>query len=257
MDKEYAILVEAVTEAGRAIAEMRKKGVDVSIKANSDVLTQADLTANNILRSTLTSTFPEYAWLSEENVDDKERLMAERVWVIDPIDGTKEYVAGISQYAVSAALVEGGKPVLACVYNPGTNELFSAVKGKGARLNNIEITCKQDCGDTLILLASNSEVDRGEWAQFSDQDVHSIGSIAYKLSLVAAGKADATFSLGPKSEWDIAAGVLIVQEAGGVVFDKARQEFSFNQENIRVNGIIASSAVASKQLLEILADQIA
>lgn len=252
MDKELEVLLLAVAEAGKAIADMRKKGVEISHKANHDILTEADLHADNILKSTLMANFPDYGWLSEESAGDVNRLTARRVWVIDPIDGTKEYAAGIPEYAVSAALVENGKPVLACVYNPETNEMFSAMKGKGARLNNIEIRCKSECSEKLTLLASNSEVKRGEWDQFADQDIKSIGSIAYKLALIAAGRADATFSLGPKSEWDIAAGVLLVSEAGGVVFDKSRKEFCFNQENIRVNGIIASSAAASGPLMEVL-----
>ena len=252
MDKEFDVLKQAVAEAGRAIADMRKKGVEISHKSNNDILTQADLCADNILKSTLTTNFPDYGWLSEESVDDARRLTIKRVWVVDPIDGTKEYAAGIPEYAVSAALVEDGKPVLACVFNPETNEMFSAMKGKGAWLNNIATRCKEDCSDKLTLLASNSEVKRGEWDQFADHDVQSIGSIAYKLALVAAGRADATFSLGPKSEWDIAAGVLLVSEAGGVVFDKSHKEFCFNQKNIIVNGIVASSAAASGRLMEVL-----
>src|SRR3990167_5384909 len=241
MNKDLELLIGAVREAGRAIADMRRYGVTVSVKDNQDVLTQADLLANQILKARLQDAFPEDGWLSEESVDDAARLQCRRTWVVDPIDGTREYIAGIPEYAVSVAVVEDGVSLLACVFNPETNEMFAAARGEGACLNGKPVQCKQHCTQPLSLLASRSEYKRGEWQRFQHQHIKVVGSIAYKLALVASGFAYSTFSLGPKNEWDIAAGVLLVGEAGGVVTDKSMQSFVFNQKNTRVNGIIASS----------------
>lgn len=253
MDKELQVLIDAVRAAGDEAANMRKQGVDVTYKDNRELLTQADLRVNEILQSKLLSAFPNDSWLSEESVDDPVRLQAERVWVVDPIDGTIEYANGIPEYAVSVALVVNGKATVACVYNPDSGQLFSAAKGQGAMLNGERVTCSDTCSEKLTLLASRSEFKRGEWDSFSDHDVKVVGSIAYKLALVAAGLADATFSLGPKHEWDIAAGVLLVEEAGGVVVDKDDKEFIFNQQKVKVNGIIACSQAAIGQLRKLIA----
>lgn len=252
MDNHLAILIDAVREAGTAIAAMRKHGVKVSMKDNQDVLTQADLMANQILQARLSSAFPDDGWLSEESVDDAARLSCRRIWIVDPIDGTREYIAGVPEYAVSVALISDGTPLLACVYNPETNEMFAAARGRGTELNGKRVQCKQNASQPFSLLASRSEYKRGEWDRFQHQHVKVVGSIAYKLALVAAGFADATFSLGPKSEWDIAAGVLLVSEAGGVAADKSGQSFVFNQPQVRVNGIVAASSHALHDILALI-----
>lgn len=245
MQKELTILLQAVKAAGTAIVALPQAHLNVSLKSNFDVVTQGDLLANDILKSALLQAFPKDGWLSEESVDDLRRRNTKRVWVVDPIDGTREFAKGVPEYAISVALVEHGEPILAAVFNPATDELFHAEKGKGVWLNGKPVVCRLKNDESLLLLASRSEYRRGEWSTFEvNNEVKQVGSIAYKLGLVAAGKADATFSLGPKNEWDIAAGVLLVQEAGGVVTDKKGQPFLFNQEKVLVNGIVATSAAA-------------
>lgn len=245
-------LIDAVREAGLAAVQVRQDGLNVTRKSNNDVLTQADLLANQILKSRLHDSYPEYGWLSEESHDDAERLKCDRVWVVDPIDGTREYVAGIPEYAVSVALVERGVGLMSVVYNPETNEMFTAVRGEGAALNGKAVRCRESCSETLSLLASRSESKRGEWVGFQSEDVKPVGSIAYKLGLVAAGLADATFSLGPKSEWDIAAGVLLVSEAGGIVTNAFWDRIVFNQLDVIVNGVIASTSAAHNRLKQLI-----
>ena len=253
MDEVLTVLIEAVREAGAAIVGLREKGVTLACKENNDLLTHADLQANQILKSRLCGAFPEYGWLSEESVDDEARLSCRRVWVVDPIDGTREYVAGLPEYVVSVALVEDGVVILACVFNPATRELFSAKKGYGAFLNNTRVRCRSVVDNQLMLLASRAECERGEWQRFGQEQVKPVGSIAYKLGLVAAGLADATFSLGHKSEWDVAAGVLLVSEAGGVVTNRCHQPLRFNQNDVLVDGVIAVSACASSRVMAIIA----
>lgn len=253
MNKEGRILQQATRAAGEAILKLQTSGYSIERKSNNDLVTQGDLLANDILKSTLNEHFPDYGWLSEETIDDKNRLKQERVWVVDPIDGTIEYSRGIPEYAISVALVEKGVPVVGVVFNPATDELFYAEKGQGAWFNDHKIVCNEASTGTFLLLASRSEFKRGEWDRFQEQhQVKVIGSIAYKLALVAAGKAHATFSLSPKNEWDIAAGTLLVLEAGGKVTDKDNRPFTFNQENVLVSGIIASANSINHDLLDLI-----
>ncbi len=252
MKAELACLREAMLAAGEAILEIRARGFSVQQKPNADVLTEADLAANQVLKNALLSAFPKDGWLSEETADTPERLQATRVWIVDPIDGTREFIQGIPEYAISVALIESGEPVLSSVYNPETRELFYAIKNKGAFLNDQPIRCRTHCEAPYTLLASRSEFNRGEWAAFMTHEIKVVGSIAYKLALVAAGRADATFSLGPKSEWDIAAGVLLVTESQGYAGDCAGKPFQFNQPTIRVKNIAASSHAYKKELLALL-----
>lgn len=244
---ELSILLQAMQEAGDAIVNIQSGDMGITRKSNNDVLTKADLLADEILKKHLLGHFPDYGWLSEETLDDERRLHCKRVWIVDPIDGTKEYSQGVDEYAISVALVEKGKPILASVFNPAKKQLFHAVAGQGAWLNNKKIHCNNISTAQLKILASRTEYARGSWRKFTEQhQIKPVGSIAYKLALIAAGHADATLSLGPKNEWDIAAGVLLVQEAGGIVTTKNNEEFLFNQREVKVNGIVATSVPANK-----------
>jgi len=221
---------------------MAAEGFETAYKANEDPVTTADLKAGSILREGLIENFPDTGWLSEETRDDYSRLDKELVWVVDPIDGTKEFVSGIPEYVVSVALVEYGLPVLAVVYNPATEELFPAANGQGAWLNGEAINAEHALAAKPVLLASRSEIRRGEFEPFEPfAEIRPCGSIAYKLALVAAGIADATFSFGPKNEWDIAAGVLLVSESGGNVTNRNGAPFTFNQRSTLVDGIVATT----------------
>jgi myo-inositol-1(or 4)-monophosphatase len=242
LKQNLEVVKKYVYQAGQAIFQMAAEGFETAYKANEDPVTTADLKADSILREGLTKDFPGTGWLSEETRDDYSRLDKELVWVVDPIDGTKEFVSGIPEYAVSVALVEYGLPVLAVVYNPATEELFAAANGQGAWLNGEAINAEHTLAAKPVLLASRSEIRRGEFEPFEPfAEIRPCGSIAYKLALVAAGIADATFSLGPKNEWDIAAGVLLVSESGGNVTNRSGAPFTFNQRSTLVDGIVATT----------------
>jgi myo-inositol-1(or 4)-monophosphatase len=243
LQAELAVLLSAVRQAGEVILAVQRAGISIHRKMNNEILTQADLQANDVLKNALLGAFPDDGWLSEESVDDPSRLLCNRVWIVDPIDGTKEFVSGIPEYAISVALVLNGIPCLAAVYNPATNELFHAIKHGGAWQGNNRLHCSQNASARYSLLASRTEFERGHWDRFIDlHNVKVVGSIAYKLALVACGQADATFSLGFKSEWDIAAGILLVTEAGGLVTDQNGTPFLLNQKNVLVDGIVASAS---------------
>ena len=212
-----------------------------------------DFTVNNILQEEFSKHFPDIGWLSEETRDNAERLAKELVWIVDPIDGTKEFVMGIPEYSISAALVRNGAPVIGLILNPLRDEVFTAIKGEGAFLNGKLIQVKDNLDEKPIIVASRSEIGRGEFEPFEQlAKIIPTGSIAYKLALVAAGKADGTFSLGPKNEWDIAAGCLIIEEAGGKVSDKYGQGFKFNQKDTLVDSIVGTSKAASKKIFNMI-----
>lgn len=215
----------------------------ITQKGPDNPLTQADLEVDRILNQHLLRAYPGDGWLSEETADAPGRLTRERVWVVDPIDGTKEFILGIPQFAISMALVEAGRPVVACVHNPALEETFTAVAGGGAFLNGHRLRVSERA--QLLgasCLASRSETQRGEWTPFSHEFALTVmGSIAYKLACVAAGRYDLTFTLTPKSEWDICAGELLVLEAGGRMTNQAGQPFRYNQPSPRVRSVLASN----------------
>lgn len=230
--REMTIVSEAVQKAGEAVLHIARD-------------TTADLEANRILKKALLENFPEDGWLSEETRDDLQRLAKKRLWVVDPIDGTKEFIRGLPEFSVSVALVEDGQPVIAAVYNPSTGEMFSAVRGEGSWLNGKPVRSDHVFTGRPVIVVSRTDAERGEFMLCEPHaEIRPVGSIAYKLALIAAGRADAVVSLSPKNEWDIAAGVLLVEEAGGRVTDREGRPFVFNRAKTLVNGVIAATARA-------------
>lgn len=232
--------------AGRLIQTVRAEGVDADSKGDMGPVTRADREADGLLKRELRRLMPA-GWLSEETADSPERLGTERLWIVDPLDGTKEYVQGLEEYAVAIALVEADQPVLGVVHNPATGDTFAAARGGGAYRNGASIQVRE--GD--VILASRSETVRGEFEPFEGTwRVTPVGSIQYKLALVAAGEGAVTFSRGPKHEWDVCAGVLIVVEAGGSATDLFGEPLRFNRPFPKTRGILAGAPGAYARALE-------
>ena len=236
---------EAALEAGRLVMGYYCDQYEIRDKGKDNPVTTADLAADRTLRQMLLEGAPGTGWLSEETVDSPERLEAEEVWVVDPIDGTKEFIQGVPEFAISIGLAVAGRITVAALYNPARDELFWAERGEGARLNGERIrVTEQSEMEGALLIASRSEFARGEFESYAvSLQVTKVGSIAYELARVAAGLADLTWSLGPKNEWDIAAGVLLVEEAGGKATDPSGASFVFNRPNSEVPGILASNGL--------------
>src|SRR6202167_1373793 len=231
-------------EAGEILRRhFRDGGYKVASKGRDNPVTSADLEADTALREHLSRAFPDYGWLSEETVDNAARLSRRRVWIVDPLDGTKEFIKGIPEFVVAIALAEDGVPVLGVTYNPIKRELFWAARGAGCALNGAPVTVSDTAKlDHASILASRSETSRGEWKAYEGSiTVRAIGSVAYKLALVAAGQADATFTLTPKNEWDIASGAALIAAAGGRVTDQRGHPFRFNRRNVKVPGLLATN----------------
>jgi len=183
--------------------------------------------------------------LSEESADSAERLTKSRVWIVDPLDGTKEFIAGRPEFMVSIGLAENGQPVLGVLYNPINDELFSAYKGQGAFLNGSRISCTQT--KTLSearLIVSRSELIENLWQPYRHffKTLQPCGSVAYKLALVASGKADIHISLKPKNEWDICAAHCLLAEAGAVLIGRDGMPIFYNLKYpIIPTGVIAGN----------------
>jgi myo-inositol-1(or 4)-monophosphatase len=249
---ELSYAKKAATEAGKAIASFYDKNLEVKYKNPQQPVTEADLAANAIIKEILLDEFAGDAWLSEEDADTEARLKNPRVWIVDPLDGTREFINKNPEFAVSIGLVVDGVAVVGAIYNPITNELFSAAVGAGAWKNKerIFVSPNQDTSK-ITLLASVSENQRGEWDEFKKIfSVKMIGGSAYKMGLVGAGAADGSFTLRPKSEWDVCAGVAIVNEAGGVVTAADGSKILFNQPSPYLSNLIYTNPHVYKTVLE-------
>ena len=188
-------------------------------------------------------------WLSEESADDLIRLDKKRVWVVDPLDGTREFVAGIPEFCVSIAYVEDGHAVAGGICNPATNEVFLGAVLSGVTYNGKPAQASQRKNlEGALILASRSETKRGEWTQFENAafTVRPMGSVAYKLALVSAGLADITFTLTPKNEWDVAAGAALVKSSGGFVATLQNSPLLCNNRSPKISGLIAGEPRSCK-----------
>jgi len=248
--------IVAALEAGAKVYRSRSmESVRVDRKHSGDPVTDAEQEVNQLLFDMLVQ--PGEGWLSEESADNSERLQRSRIWLVDPLDGTKEYVSGIPEWCISVALLEEGRLMAAGILNPRTEELVygSAEDGITAKCAGNGSHCETLDLEPLVL-GSRSEVKRGEWERFRQSKfrMQPMGSVAYKLALVAAGKAHATWTLIPKHEWDVAAGVALVNFSGGIVLQLSGEPPVFNQPDPIFRGLIAFSTVGLAKLHSFLGE---
>ena len=231
------------------IKHLESYSQDIQYKKESgnSPVTAADYEADQYLAKFLGGEFPHDGWLSEETVDTSDRLEKKRVWIVDPLDGTKEFIKKLPEFCVSIGLVEDSIPVVGVIYNPISDEMFYAQKNKGAFLNanQIKISNVQDIKDASIVV-SRSEHAKGLWNDYKSHfsSIKSIGSIAYKLGLAASSLYDITATVAPKNEWDICAGDCIINEAGGVMKKINGDSIIYNQKKTLVTDpIIATNSM--------------
>ena len=252
-EHELSTIQSAVREVGNRVLQLAKDGFETFYKADHSPVTTADLEVDQRLKEILLNSFPEDGWMSEETPDDEKRLTHTRVWVLDPIDGTTNFSKGIPEYAISLALVEKDKPTIAIIFNPATDEFFLAVRGQGATLNNDPIQVRSIPYDKLNIFVNPNSLNRKSFRRLGEEaTLQPMGSIAYTLALVAAGRADATLQLVTQNEWDVAAGVLLVQEAGGSAIDKNGDAIRFNKPIPSVSGLIATRSDAQADVQKLL-----
>jgi myo-inositol-1(or 4)-monophosphatase len=253
-EADRALLLDAVREAGPVAMRFFRNAVRQWEKNPGDPVSEADHAVNDLLKARLHEARPDYGWLSEETPDDADRLGRPRVWCVDPIDGTRAFLKGDPEFTICAALLEGGRPILAAVYNPASDEFFEAVAGGGARLNGAAIRARDGTSmEHAHLLAGRRMFERaGLEGPPPGATFRFINSIAYRLSLVAAGRFDSCVSLNGKSDWDIAAADLIVAEAGGLVTTARGAPFVYNAASTRHGSVVASAPGLHGQVLAML-----
>jgi myo-inositol-1(or 4)-monophosphatase len=246
--------IDAALDAARVVFSRFTAGaIEAEFKAGHDPVTEADRAVDAVLRHNLLREGE--GWLSEESVDDFSRISKQRVWVVDPLDGTREFVQGLPEFCVSIGFVENGCPVAGGIYNPATEETFLGSIDSGVTYNGKPSQPSQrNTLDGALVLASRSEIKRGEWKPFENSafKIRPMGSVAYKLALVSAGLADVTFTLTPKNEWDVVAGAALVQSAGGFVSTLEKTNLTANRRDPLLSGLLASGPFLKDKLLSLV-----
>jgi myo-inositol-1(or 4)-monophosphatase len=253
--RELQIAIDAAREAGAAVRGYYKDAYTVKEKGEDNPLTDADLASDAILADRLKHAFPEDGWLSEETTDDPVRLTRRRAWIIDPLDGTREFTLGIPEFVVSVGLVVEGRAVLGVLYNPIKDELFAGVVGEGATFNGAPCRVTDHVGlDGARIVCSRTEMKKGMFDRWLDRvKLVPVGSVAYKFGLVAAGQAEATFTPQPRNEWDICAGVALVEAAGGRAGDRLGRPYVFNTNpSPLVDGVAATNRLVHEDILGLM-----
>jgi myo-inositol-1(or 4)-monophosphatase len=243
----------ALNAAGEVFSRFTPGEIEAEYKAGHDPVTEADRAVDAVLRRSLLREGE--GWLSEESVDDLSRLDKSDVWVVDPLDGTREFVLGLPEFCVSIGFVKNGRPVAGGIYNPATKETIIGSMDSGILYNGQSACPSQKTSlSGALILASRSEVKRGEWQQFTggEFEIRPMGSVAYKLALVAAGRADITFTLTPKHEWDVAAGAALVESAGGSVVTLDNAPLHCNNRDPLLSGLVASGPGLRDDLLRLI-----
>ena len=248
---DHALLVEAVREAGVIALGFFGESPKTWEKGPGHWVSEADLAADDHLKTELCGGRPDYGWVSEESVDTA-AVTGDRFWLVDPIDGTSAFLRGRREFSVSVALIEAGRPVVAAVCNPATDELFDGYSGGGVRLNGAPVRATDQATlDGAKLMISRTEYDRLDWhKQLGAVTVEAISSIAYKLALVAAGRCDATATVWGKSSWDVAAGDLLVCEAGGHITDGIGHPFDYTDALAPIASMVAAGGALQGSLVE-------
>lgn len=234
------------------IRESNRRVLSVSFSRGEDPTTSLDHDINRFIFETLPRTGE--GWLSEDDEDDLHRLRASRVWVVDPIDGTREFIDGCPEWCVSIGLVKGNEAIAGGVLNPSTGEMFWGSKETGLRISGpVNIRRDVDRGRVPRLLVSRREHNEGKWKAFDRPGVAVVplGSIAYRLARVAAGLADATCTFETRHEWDVAGGVALLMSAGGRAVGPDGAPVRFNQELPRLQSLFAFSGSCSPLLPEL------
>jgi myo-inositol-1(or 4)-monophosphatase len=247
--RELSVSLDAAREAGAIIRRHYEEGTQIWEKSEDNPVTLADLEADAAIRGRLSEAFPEDALLSEETESDDTRLAHRRVWIVDPMDGTKEFARRIPEFAVSIALSEDGDPVVGVVYNPIVDVCVWATRGGGTFRDGRRVHVSP-CSrlDEAVVVASRSELERDALSPYAGWfgALRPVGSIAWKLACIASGDGDFNLSVAPKNEWDVCAGDVLVREAGGIYSDFEGTVRRYNQAEI---GIKAGMGAGSRELV--------
>lgn len=253
MTDDLALIIEAAREAGELAQVLRRQGLTTEYKAgDNSPVTNADLAADRLLTERLRSARPDYGWLSEETVDDADRLTCRRVFVVDPIDGTRAYLKNHPWWSVSIAVVENDQAVTGVVFAPDLSQMFAAAAGAGATCNGEGLAPSgasklEDCR----MIGNPAMFGHPGWpVPWPAMHVEPRNSTALRLALVAAGEFDATLVPAAKADWDVAAGDLIAREAGCYVGDLRGRPFRYNLEQPSQSGLLCAGPDLATLILD-------
>ena len=236
LERELEVAVAAARTAGAEVLRFRREGVRFGRKEGWELVSEADIRAAEILHAELTGAFPNDGWLSEEHDDTIERLGKQRVWVVDPIDGTREYLQGVEEYAISVGFAIDGKPALGVVFNPATDEMFAADCTSAVERPPTEAT-----GSNIEILVGHGEHQQDELPPLPEgAETRPVGSVAYRLALLANGQGNASLSGYGRAEWDVAAGIALCRAAGLRATDIFGEPMPFNQPEPYVRGFLVA-----------------
>jgi myo-inositol-1(or 4)-monophosphatase len=239
--QDAALLKETVREAGLLARSMFRTELKNWIKGKSSPVSEADIAVNDLLEQRLREATPGYGWLSEESADDMSRVGKRLTWIVDPIDGTRSYLAGRDDWCVCAALVEDGNPVLAAVYAPASEEFFFAARMQGATLNERRVQASPGGDLDFSRIAGPKPLVQRLSGSNEEIELHPrIGSLALRLCRVGHGELDAAFAGGQSRDWDLAAANLIVQEANGRMTALSGDPIHYNRRDV-VHGVLVAA----------------
>ncbi len=253
IEEDFRLICNVVRAAGSIAMEYFGKDPRSWEKAKGDPVSVADLAVNQFLSEQLRDARPEYGWLSEESEDEPDRLEKERVWVVDPIDGTRAFLRGDTDFAVAVALLEANRPVAGVVYAPATGDFFAAVKGNGAQLNGLplSVNSRPDPEGMRMLGEESFFYSKRLWPiPWPKMHFRRINSFALRLAFIADKRCDGAITIRPKADWDLAAADLILSEAGGRCVDSRGAELEYNRAVPMHPIVVAGAATLIEPMLE-------
>jgi myo-inositol-1(or 4)-monophosphatase len=249
---DLALILEAAQAAGALALDMKRQGVKRWDKGGGQPVTEADIAVDTLLKESLGAARPDYGWLSEETADDPARLGCQRLFVVDPIDGTIAYMKDKPWWAVSIAVVEAGRPIAGVVFAPEIDALYSAELGGGAFCNGLPIRPSATAQLEDSAMAGDAQMFRHPaWKRpWPEMRVQARNSLALRSVLVADGQFDAAMALSTKSEWDIAAADLICREAGAWISDHKGRAFAYNKPDPSIPSLVCAAPGLAELILE-------
>jgi myo-inositol-1(or 4)-monophosphatase len=252
LTRDAALLTDTVRQAGALALSLFRTELKSWTKGASSPVSEADIRVNDLIESRLRSATPDYGWLSEESADDEARLEKRVVWIVDPIDGTRAYLAGREDWCVSVALVENMRPLLAAVFAPASDEFFFAMRGRGATHNDVPVYATSGTGlDFSRMAGPKPLVERLSDRRSDEITLHPrIGSLALRLCRVAEGRLDAAFAGGQSRDWDLAAANLIVQEANGNMTALSGDAILYNRREVTHGVLVAAGRDRHASIVE-------
>ncbi len=262
LQRELDVAIHLAHQAGRAIMDRYQTGLDVELKAGDEPVTAADHVADALIREGLRAAFPGDGLLTEESEDDLSRLERSRVWIVDPLDGTTEFINETGDFVVQIALTVKGEPVLGVVYHPVEGQRFQAVRGQGtfrvwnSRSERLHVSTTVDPAQMCLVASRSHYSDFIERARevLGVEAVHRTGSVGLKAGQVASGACDLYLSTSVTKEWDICAPHIVLAEAGGVLTDLCGEPLTYNKAEITgCRGLVGSNGRAHAQVVEAIA----